>query len=60
MAGTRTPSVVMVVPGKGYEISMQQNIPSVSSVMLVEFWFLWKRFIIRLRWLKVAHMIAVI
>ena len=31
-----------------------------KGVMLVEFWFLWKRFIIRLRWLKVAHMIAVI
>ena len=56
----RTPSIVMVVPGSGLEISMQQNIPSVSSVMLVEFWFQWKRFIIRYHWLKVDHMIEAI
>ena len=36
------------------------GIPSVSSVMLVEFWFQWKRFIIRYHWLKVDHMIEAI
>ncbi len=60
MAGIRTPSGVMDVPGSESEISMLQSIPIVKGVLLVEFWFRWRRYITNFRWLKVAHMIAVI
>lgn len=36
MAGIRTPSGVMDVPGSESEISMLQNIPIVKGVLLVE------------------------
>ena len=60
LAEIRVPRADMAVHGKGYEINTLRSIRSVRSAMSVGFWFRWRRFITRSRWVKVAHMIVII